>query len=265
MDYDMKPTDSIAGAHLVGTVEQRFLLTYPVPPAALGPFVPHGCVLETFGGKGWVSACAVRISGLRASFAPKATGIGVDYLIIRTVARLPFPDGAMRRSVLMLEANLSSRLAGALAGRVTGIASHVRPITLAEREDGWHIELKERDGAIRFAAVVPHVGISDSLPPGSAFPDPVEASRFILDMSFGGEWLRRRDAIRLLAETHDPCELQFGRSTTRANAFVHRLAGGAVEADNVLVMSGVPHQFALRGILSRLPEPPWARATASPS
>ena len=250
LDYDMKPTDPLRLPHLVGNVDQRFLISYPVPPASMAPLVPPGGELVLFGGMAWVSACAVRLSALRPSSLPRALGMDVEYLIFRTVANLPFPDGRARRSVLMLESNLSSRRAALLSRRITGIGSRARPLRLEEGEKAWHVTMREWDGTPLFSAEVHRDGVSRDLPPGSAFPNPAAAAEFILNMSFGGEWLPKRDSIRLLAETHDPCGLEFGRATTRMNALVERLAGRPVEADHVLVMSNVPHEFALRGVLS---------------
>ncbi len=250
LDYDLQPTDPIGVPHLVGTVDRRFLITYPLSPDSLEPYLPPGSELETFAGKAWVSVCAVRISGLRPSWWPKPFGIHAQYVIYRTVATLPFPDRKSRRSVLILEANLNTRLATILAGKVTGIAPRRRPIQLEQDHQAWRVELKEHDGTTRYAAEIPREGISAALPAGSAFPSSAAASHFILEMSYGGEWLRERGAIRLLAETHAASGLEFGSCTTKVNTVVERLAGRSVEADHVLVMTNVPHQFALRGTLS---------------
>ena len=101
---DLAPTEPLRGLHMIGTVTRRFLVTYPVPPAALASAVPPCGELVLHNGLAWVSACFVHIARMRPSLVPEPLGIGFNYLIHRTLARLPYPDGKMRNSVLVLEA-----------------------------------------------------------------------------------------------------------------------------------------------------------------
>src|SRR6267142_2213960 len=102
---NLAPTDRLRGLHMQGVVTRRFLVTYPVPPEALAAAVPPGAELLLHQGLAWVSACFVHIAGMRPSIVPEAFGIQFNYLIHRTLARLPYPDGKLRPSVLVLEAN----------------------------------------------------------------------------------------------------------------------------------------------------------------
>jgi hypothetical protein len=151
----------------------------------------------------------------------------------------------------MLESNINRRLATILGGATAGITTNLRPVRLTEDEDGWRVEMTEREGKILYSAEIPHQQISRTLPEDSVFPNATEASRFILEMSFGGQWLPRKKSVCLLAETHVPCDLAFARCKTTVNTFVEGLAGKSVDADHVLSMTNVPHQFALRGVLSQ--------------
>src|SRR5438270_8608110 len=103
--YDIDPTTPLPGLHLEGTVTRRFLINYPVPPESLARFLPPGGEVSTCAGSAWVSACFVNINDMRPSLAPEAVGLGFNYLVHRTRARLPYPDGTKRESVLVLEAN----------------------------------------------------------------------------------------------------------------------------------------------------------------
>ncbi len=75
---------------------------------------------------------------------PEPLGIGFNYLIHRTLARLPYPDGKMRSTVLVLEANIDRQLLGLIARKMTGVPFQVREITLTDLNDAWIIRMKER-------------------------------------------------------------------------------------------------------------------------
>jgi uncharacterized protein YqjF (DUF2071 family) len=141
---ELAPKEPLRGLHMKGTVTRRFLVTYPVPPEALAPAVPPCGELVLHNGFAWVSACFVHIARMRPSFMPEPLGIGFNYLIHRTLARLPYPDGKMRNTVLVLEANINRQLLGLIARKVTGVRFWVREITLTDLNDAWIIRMKER-------------------------------------------------------------------------------------------------------------------------
>src|SRR5437868_9474493 len=119
--YDIAPTKPLSGLHLDGTVTRRFLINYPVPPESLDRFLPPGAELSIWAGSAWVSACFVNIKDMRPSFAPEALGFEFNYLIHRTRARLPYPDGTKRESVLVLEPNINRKLFSSLGQMTAGV------------------------------------------------------------------------------------------------------------------------------------------------
>jgi uncharacterized protein YqjF (DUF2071 family) len=123
---DLAPTDPLHGLHMKGTVTRRFLVTYPVPPETLVPAVPPGGELVLHAGSAWVSACFVHIAGMRPSVVPEWLGTDFNYLIHRTLARLPYPDGKLRSTVLVLEANINRRVLGVIAAKMTGVSTNDR-------------------------------------------------------------------------------------------------------------------------------------------
>jgi uncharacterized protein YqjF (DUF2071 family) len=246
-DYDLAATASLPGLHLVGTVTRRFLISYPVPPETLAAAAPPGAELSVHGGAAWVSACFVNIVGMRPSPAPKWMGLEFNYLIHRTRARLPYPDGKLRESVLILEANIDRPLLGTLARWSTGVRFNVRDITLTEAQDSWELRM-ESAGETLYEAEIGKPSISTQLAPSSRFGSAGDADDFLLGVSYGADWQPGSGAIRLLAETHDPWDTLVGTCQTKRHAFLESRGFTAPEADHVITMTDIPHYFALRGI-----------------
>lgn len=244
-DYELDCLRPLTGPHLVGTVGRRFLISYPVEPALLAPRVPPGGELSTAHGKAWVSACFVRIDDMRPAGAPRALGTGFHYLIHRTRALLPYPDGRRRESVLILEPSIDRRVLSWLGRLSTGVRFHVRDVTLDESGDGWRLRMSQ-GGTTLFEAEIARP-FEERMPAGSRFADPTEADGFLLGVAHGGQWHPERDRLRLVAETHDPWTTLVGTCRTRRNAFLDALGAPPTEADHVITMTGVPHYFGLRG------------------
>jgi hypothetical protein len=247
LDLDIRPTDRLPGIHLAGTVGIRLLVNYGVPGEALQPLMPPGCEASTHAGLAWLSVCAVRLEKLRPSILPRAAGLTFNYLIIRTVARLPYPDGERRESVMILESNIGGRLAAKL-GRVTGIQPNLRRIEIEEDDDSLGLRMSDRDGTPLYRAEFPKASTRDPLPAGSRFGSREDSYRFLMHMSFGGAWEPGSGRISLLAETHDPCAWMAAETRTTKFDFLESLVPNHQEADHTIIMRSVPHQFALRGL-----------------
>lgn len=233
--------------HLQGTVVRRFLINYPIPPDVLGRFLPPGSELSTWGGFAWVSACFVKLVRMRPSVIPgELGGIGFNYLIHRTKARLPYPDGKKRESVLVLEPNINSKLFSYMGRIAPGVNFIPRDISLQATADSYRITMKEQSGALLYDAELPRSSFKKQLPDGSCFPSLEEADKFLLGVSYGGEWQEDDRRLRLFAETHEPWVALAGTCRTRRNAFLESL-GQRPEADNVITMIRIPHYFALFG------------------
>ena len=244
--YDLDPTTPLGGIHMVGVVRRRFLVSYAVEPSLLSTRVPPGAELSTHNGFAWVSACFVELAGMRPSFVPKGLGSRFRYLIHRTRARLLYPDGVLRESVLVLEANMNKPFL-ALLGRVTtGVNFRVREIDLVEGDDGWELSMAA-NGSVLYRASIPRLSIGESLPENSMFQNTSDADRFLLGVSYGGEWDKPKGRLRLLAETHDPWTAFAGACDTKRFDFLEKLGASSLQADHVVTMTNIPHYFALRG------------------
>lgn len=207
---DLNPTEPLHGLHMKGTVTRRFLVTYPVPPAPLAGAVPPGGELVLYNGVAWVSACFVHLAGMRPSWVPEALGTDFNYLIHRTLALLPYPDGKRRSTVLVLEANINRPLLGVIARKMTGVRFHIRDIVLTDLADSWVVRMKEGPDVL-YEAEIGKPSIGTQMDPRSQFTSASEVDRFLLGISFGAQWEPEAGQIKLLAETHDPWQTYIGQ------------------------------------------------------
>ena len=251
-DFDISPTTPLRGLHLNGVVTRRFLVSYPVQPAALSRFLPPNAELSTWQQLAWVSACFVNLRHLRPSLVPTPVGIELNYLIHRTRARILYPDGVRRESVLVLEANINSRIFANVGHRLPGVRFQARDIRLCETPDYWRVQMEDDAGVLLYQADIAKDSVGEKLPSSSRFPDLAAADSFLLNVSYGVEWCAQAKSVRMLAETHDAWHTLAGSCTTHHNAFLDSLDAAATEADHVITMTNIPHYFAFRGIEYRI-------------
>jgi uncharacterized protein YqjF (DUF2071 family) len=250
---DLAPTEPLRGLHMKGIVTRRFLVTYPVLPQTLMAAVPPGGALVLHNGLAWVSACFVHIAGMRPSVVPEWLGTDFNYLIHRTLARLPYPDGKLRSTVLVLEANINRRVLGVIARKMTGVRFHIRDISLAELGESWIVRMKERDEVLYEAEIFKR-SIGVQIDERSQFKSASEADRFLLGISFGAQWEPEARQLKLLAETHDPWQTYVGQCKTNRHALLNSLGVQQIDADHVITMTDIPHYFALRGLVVSCPD-----------
>ena len=135
-------------------------------------------------------------------FAPPPLGMRYNYLIHRTRVRLPFPGGKRRERVLDLEPNIDRQLLTWAGARITGISFRKRDIRLDEEEDGCRLKMMHR-GKVLYDARISPSECGPELSAGSCFPNAEEADRFLLGLSYGGQWAQETDSLCLLPETHE--------------------------------------------------------------
>jgi uncharacterized protein YqjF (DUF2071 family) len=246
MSFDLKPTDSLTGLHMQGMVRRRFLINYPVEPSLLAPFVPPGGELSLHQGKAWLSDCFVHITGMRPTGVPQALGVSFHYLIHRTRARLPFPDGKKREAVLVLDPTIDSRLLATFGAAATGVPFKRRPIEFVTDGSAWRLGVRDGKDLI-FEAMIRGSSFGTDMPTNSPFSSLSQADEFLLGVSYGGSWNPEAGTLHVLAETHEPWRAQVGTCDTRRNAFLEGLGIESPRADHVITMVDCPHYFAMRG------------------
>ena len=248
MDYDINPTQRLPGLHIAGMVTRRFLINYPVAPNMLLPLLPPGAEVSTWDRCAWVSACFVNVQHMRPSGIPRTLGMEFNYLIHRTRARLPFPDGVKREAVLVLEPNINRRVFASIGRKIPGVRFLAREIVLTEAADSWNLCLRDRSNIMLYEAEISKASVGKTPPQGSQFSSIQEADRFLLGVSYGGEWTADTGRLRLLAETHDPWETFMATCHTKRNVFLESLTGQSIQADHVITMTHIPHYFALSAV-----------------
>ena len=165
--------------HMVGTVVRRFLISYPVPQAVLANYVPPGAQCSTHDDLASVSACFVRMDDMRPNILPRFVGMGFNYLIHRTRAKLPFPDGKLREAVLVLQPNINRQLLGSFGSLLTGVGFRTRQIDFTEDEDNWRIRMGSQDELLYDATIVKS-SCSTTISSQSRFETADQADEFLL-------------------------------------------------------------------------------------
>ena len=248
---DLQPTDRLTGLHMLGMVERRFLINYPVPVELLQSHLPPGSEFSQYNQTAWVSACFVKMRNMRPSFMSGLPGMGYNYLIHRTRARLPFPDGSQREAVLVLQPNLNRRLVSWGGSLFTSIRFHTRSIRFTEDDQQWRIQMN--DGKTRlFDATISKDSVGRELPSGSCFESAEQADQQLLGVSYGGQWNPRKQTLNLLPETHEPWETLACQCQTHKNAFLEDLGLETIEDDHAITMTNIPHYFGIRPWKQRL-------------
>ena len=249
--FDLAPTARLSGLHMIGTVVRRFLISYPVSPDVLSDHLPPGAECATHDGVAWVSACFVRMDDMRPNILPRCFGMGFNYLIHRTRARLPFPDGKLREAVLVLQPNINRKFLSSFGSLLTGVGFRTRQIDFTEDDDIWRIRMISQ-GELLYDAEILKSSCSESISSDSRFTTAQEADDFLLGVSFGGQWVKGQRNLKLLPETHDPWATLACTCITHKNQFLESLGVAAVDADHVITMTQIPHFFGITPIKTAL-------------
>ena len=249
--FDLAPTARLSGIHMIGTVVRRFLISYPVSPDVLSGHLPPGAECATCNGLAWVSACFVRMDDMRPNILPRFAGMGFNYLIHRTRARLPFPDGKLREAVLVLQPNINRPLLSSFGSLLTGVGFQTREIEFTEDDNNWQIRMISK-GELLYDATIVKSSCSESLSSESRFTTAQEADDFLLGVSFGGQWVKGQRNLKLLPETHDPWVPLTCTCITHRNQFLESLGADVVDADHAITMTQIPHYFGITPIKTAL-------------
>ncbi len=177
--------------------------------------------------------------------------MGFNYLIHRTRARLPFPDGKLREAVLVLQPNINRQLLSSFGSLLTGVGFRTREIDFTDDNDNWRIRMISA-GELLYDATILKSSCSESISSDSLFSTAQEADDFLLGVSFGGQWVKGQRNLKLLPETHDPWATLACTCITHKNQFLETLGVDAIDADHVITMTQIPHYFGITPIKTQL-------------
>jgi hypothetical protein len=210
-------------AHVV----ERYLVTFRAPAEALAPLVPAPLSLDRLDGRGFVSVCAIELTGMGVSGTPRWLRFDNREFLYRVGVRF---RGAP--SFLTLRSDVSAWPLAWLGRRF----SHYRP----------NLARFSLTGAphFRLACETPD-GAGDALlelgPPGRAprslFADAATAARFLLGMRASVDV--RGGRVQLQPIDHDPWRPQFVPVRRMRFTFLERLeriTGARLVHDNTLGM-----------------------------
>ena len=210
-------------------IRERYLVTFRAPADAIARLVPPPLKVDSFGGRGFVSVCALEMDGMGLAGAPSWLRWNNLELLYRVGVRVGDAP-----SFITLRSDVSARPL-AVFGR---IFSHYRP----------HLAQIARDGRDRFRLVCRSGdGAADAefeAAPGgpsaldASFADAAQAAAFMLGMRFSVD-VRPGGRVRAQEIDHDPWGARFATPTRRWFAYIDTLSraiGAPLVYDHTLVM-----------------------------
>jgi len=211
-------------------IRERYLVTFRAPAAAIARLVPAPLTVDSFGGHGFVSVCALDMDGMGLAGAPSWLRWDNVELLYRVGVRA---GGAP--SFLTLRSDVSARPL-AFPGRYF---SHYRPqlarMRCARRDGRFRVVCQSRDGAAdaQFDAAPGGPAALDS-----SFSDVAHAAAFMLGMRFSVD-VRPGGRVRAQEIDHDPWGARFATPARRSFAYIDALAraiGAPLVYDHTLAM-----------------------------
>jgi len=211
-------------------IRERYLVTFRAPAAAVARLVPAPLTVDSFGGHGFVSVCALEMDGMGFAGAPSWLRWNNLELLYRVGVRIGDAP-----SFLTLRSDVSARPL-ALLGRAF---SHYRPhraqIERTRRDDRFRLLCRSSDGAADAEFEAAPGG-----PPelDASFTDAAQAAAFMLGMRFSVD-VRPDGRVRAQPIDHDPWGARFATPTRRRFAFIDALSraiGAPLVYDHTLAM-----------------------------
>ena len=223
---------------VVAHLEDRFLVTYRAPAAALLPLVPAPFTVDVRSGLGFVSVCALTASEMGPALLPRGLRFRNAELLYRIGVRLRGEP-----TFLTLRSDVTAKLLSILGRHF----SHYRPrpaevdVTLSEGR--FRLDCRSRDGlADGTFEADPAASLDLS---GSVFESASEASDFLVGMSFSAG-LRRSGRVQVQQIEHTPWEPRAVRPLIARFAYLGALEtrlGTSFEYDSTLHMANVDQRW----------------------
>lgn len=228
---------------IAGLIKRRLLVNFRADPEIVQRLLPQPFRPKLHKDNALVGVCLIRLQQVRPAGLPDALGISSENAAHRIAVEWLDEQGRLREGVYVPRRDTDSlfnRLAG---GRFFPGEQH-----------GARFEVKDADGHIELSmesldqSVTLEVVANDapSLPPGSCFASPEDASAFFEhgDLGFsparGG---RRLDALQLHVQNWLARPLQVSRVHSSFFEDSTVFPSGSVEFDHGLVMRDIRHEW----------------------
>ena len=223
---------------VVAHLEDRFLVTFRAPAAALLPLVPAPFTIDARRGLGFVSVCALTAREMGPALWPRALRFRNAELLYRASVRV---DG--EPTFLTLRSDVSATMLSTL-GR---FFSHYRPrrasVEVTRDRGRFRLECRSSDG-LGDGVFEADRDLEAALA-GSVFEDAEDASRFLVGMSFSAA-LRRSGRVQIQEIEHTPWHPKVVTPLVARFPFLDQLSarlGVAFEHDCTLHMADIDQRW----------------------
>jgi hypothetical protein len=217
-----------------GTLTDRFLVTYRAEASRLASLVPAPFELDTYGGYGFVSVCAVEIAGMGLAGTPRVMRWDNREFLYRLGVRLRGEP-----TFLTLRSDVSSQLLALLGRHFSHYRPHLAQVALVR--DGERVRM-EGTTATGAGDAVLEVDLRERPRQASLFASDEQAADFLLGMKFSADVVRGR--VRVQRIEHAAWQPRFVDTRMARFEYVEALGrrlGARFELDGTLAVRNVPH------------------------
>lgn len=171
------------------------VLTYALPADVLGPLLPPGLLLDTFGEFGFLAVAMVQTRDLRPAFLPRAFGRNFFLTGYRLFARFRTADGRLLRGLRILRSDADRRTMVWGGNLLTHYHYRLAMAVVSETPDALEITIATPNAEADVHVVARLGAPLDAPPAGSPFPDLHQARLFAGPLPFTFDYERETHSI----------------------------------------------------------------------
>ncbi|HEX4758847.1 MAG TPA: DUF2071 domain-containing protein [Terracidiphilus sp.] len=220
------------------------VLTYAIQPEILQPLLPHGLVLDTYGGYAFLAVALVQTERLRPSFLPSAMGHDFFLSGYRIFTRLD-RGGLSKRGLRILRSDTDHSWMVRAGNWLTHYNYHLCHATLDELDGKirWRIQTQNSEADLEVVAQL--ADKPAPLPPGSPFVTLADARRFAGPLPYTFDYEKATDSIIGIHALRQKWNPQPVAVDVRRNTFLERqpFCRSAPILANAFHVHDVPYQW----------------------
>ncbi|MCA1594979.1 MAG: DUF2071 domain-containing protein [Chloroflexi bacterium] len=226
-----------------GVIDRRILVNYRVDPDVLSRFLPAPFRPRITHGVGMAGICLIRLKEIRPAGFPAVLGLTSENAAHRIAVEWD-EGGEPRQGVYIPRRDTDSCLNTLAGGRIFPGVHHHATFRTRETADRLEVQLESNDGKTRVAV---SGRVDSTLPSGSIFESPAEASGFFEAGSVGYSATAapsRFEGMELRCFNWSVQPLAVESVTSSFFEESSAFPPGSVEFDCALLMRGIHHQWA---------------------
>lgn len=240
---------------VVAFFRHSLVLTYAVPRDILQPLLPPGLRLDLYGDMGFLAIALVQTEALRPAFLPRV--LGQDFFLsgYRIFTRFDTRSGRTLRGLRILRSDANRRLMVTSGNLLTHYNYRKCEASLREEDGRLEVRIRTPHAEADLQVVADLASCPAPLPPGSPFPDLVEARKFAGPLPFTFDYERETHSIVVIEGVRQDWDPQPVRVEVRQNTFLERppLAGTGAVLANAFHVQRIPYRWK-RGVREPLPK-----------